>query len=551
MLRGTSSTVALAIGLAALPGHVRAQDAADRATSAQVASEREVPAEEVKPRPQVQIEQAAPVQSAEDGPGLFVGAITVSGLQALTPADFADIIAQRIGRTLSPKDLAALTDAVSRRIRERGYPLGIARIAPQRLSNGVLVVEVNEGTIDEIRLEGPANASVQAALAPLRNGQPASLEEVERRLLLAGDIDGVRIQSSRFLREGDKGVLLVRLTYDAVRGYANLSNQGTKPVGPEQARLQLDVNGLLASDDSLTLSYSATPFEPDELQFGFARYEKRISPSGTELTISGSGSVARPGSYLEPLDIKNRSWFVALGMLQPLVRQRKASYWLEGELGLRDLAQWRGGVRTRRDRLAVGRLTLYGYRNFAGGRLRTSATLSHGFGMLGATEPGDLLASRRDADGTFTAVNAWADWTSELGGNFSLRLAAQGQMASQPLLISEELGLGGTNFLRGYDWGERTGDEGVMGVAELRWSLKDLFDIVKRAQVYAFVDGGTVSNRNDGFGGGSLASTGGGLRLDITARLGLNLEVGVPITGTRYDTGDRTPKFNFSVARSF
>lgn len=198
-------------------------------------------------------------------------------------------------------------------------------------------------------------------------------------------------------------------------------------------------------------------------------------------------------------------------------------------------------MRTRRDQLAVGRVTLHGYRNLASGRLRTSVTLSRGLGILGATESGDPLASRRDADGTFTTVNAWADWTSNLGGNFSLRLAAQGQLASQPLLISEEAGLGGTNFLRGYDWGERTGDEGAMGMAELRYSLKKPFDLLKQAQLYVFVDGGTVSNHEVGFGGGSLSSAGGGMRLDITSRLGLTFEVAVPLTGPRYDTGDLMP----------
>ena len=545
------SKIALAAILASSAGILHAQDAADRATSAQVASEREVPVEDAKPRQRVEVDiQPSAVLNAP-GAGLFVGAITLSGLTALHPADFADLIAERIGRTLSSQELSALADAVSARMRARGYPLGLARIEPQRLANGVLIVHVNEGTIDEVRFDGARHYGVARALAPLQSGLPVTLAEVERRLLLAGDIDGVRIQQSRFVREGEKGILLVRVSHARVRGFAGLSNQGTMPVGPDQVRLQAEFNGVLTSDDSLTLSYSATPFEPGELQFGFARYEKRISPGGTELSLSGSASTGRPGAYLEALNIRNRSWFVAAGALQPLVRRRKASYWLEGELGIRNLAQWRGSMRTRQDRLAVGRLTVYGYTDFAGGRLRTSATFSQGLGIFDATRAGDALASRRDADGTFSAMNLWADWTSELGSNFSLRMAAQGQVSSQPLLISEELGLGGTSFLRGYDWGERTGDEGAIGMAELRYSLKDPLQLINRAQVYAFIDAGTLSNRATGFGGGSLASTGGGVRLDITLRLGLNLEVAVPISGPRYDTSDRMPKVNFSIARSF
>ena len=551
MLRGIGSTIAAAASLTAGGGVAQAQDAADKATSAQVASERDIPVDHSKPHSGVQIEAPEAAAPVPDGPGVFVGAVTLSGLQALTPADFADIIAARIGRTLAPEDLAMLANAVSERIRARGYPMGIAWIDAQRVTNGVLVVRVDEGRIDEIRLEGSPNAAVRDALMPLQNGMPVRLGDIERRLLLAGDIDGVRVQSSRFFREGDRGVLLVNTSHDRLAGHFVASNQGTKPIGPEQARFQVNVNGLLASDDSLALGYSTAPFEPSELQFGFVRYEKRISPSGTELAVSGSASVTHPGAYLDALDIKNRSWYVSVSGLQPLLRRKGASYWLEGEFALRNLTQWRSGVRTRRDQIAIGRLTLYGYRNFAGGRLRTSATLSQGLGILDSTKAGDPLASRRDADGTFTALNAWTDWTADLGSNLSMRVAAQGQLASQPLLISEEAGLGGTNFLRGYDWGERTGDEGLMGMAELRYSFNRPFNLIKRAQLYAFVDGGTVSNQENGFGSGALASTGGGVRLDITAKLGLSLELAVPLTGPRYDTGNRAPKVNFSFARSF
>jgi len=543
--------MAAAAALAAGCDVAQAQDAADKATSAQVASERELAEEPVKPRSRVEVDAPSPAARIAEGLGVFVGAMTLPGLQALTPADFADIIVARIGRTLTPEDLAALANAVSERIRARGYPMGIAWIDAQRVTNGVLVIRVDEGRIDEIRLDGSDNVAVRDSLAPLRNGKPVRLGDIERRLLLAGDIDGIRIQSSRFFREGDRGILLVKLSHDRVAGHFVASNQGTKPIGPEQARLQVNVNGLIASDDSLALGYSTAPFEPSELQFGFVRYEKRISPSGAELAVSGSASITHPGAYLNAIDIKNRSWHVGVSGLQPLLRRKAASYWLEGEFALRNLAQWRSRVRTRRDQIAIGRMTLYGYRNFAGGRLRTSATLSRGLGILDATKAGDPLASRRDSDGTFTALNAWTDWTSGLVGKLSLRVAAQGQLASQPLLISEEAGLGGTNFLRGYDWGERTGDEGVMGMAELRYSFDRPFNIMKRAQFYAFVDGGTVSNQDDGFGGGSLASTGGGVRLDITSRLGFSLELAVPLTGPRYDTANRTPKVNFSLARSF
>jgi hemolysin activation/secretion protein len=541
----------LLVGTALPSTQAIAQRAAAGADATLIATDRQKVAE---PDHQATIPvemDAPPIQTGLPAAAVFVGAVTIVGLHALAPADFADIVAKRIGQALSPDDLSALAGALSERMHERGFTFASAWIAPQRLANGVLVVTVDEGRIDELRFDGAVPPSVRRTLAPLVDGKPARLAEVERRLLIAGDVDGVRIRSSRYLREGDKGVLLVRVTRDRASARAILSNEGTRPIGPVEARVEADFNGLVSSDDTLTLTYATTPAQPRELQFGYVRYARRINSAGTEAGVAGSISVTQPGAYLASLDLRNRSWYAGANILQPLLRRRRASFWLEGEFGVRNLAQWRSDSLVRRDQVAAARVTLYGNSKFVGGRVRVSATLSQGLGILGATSAGDPLASRSDADGTFTTLNLWSDWTTDLAHKLSLRLAMQGQLASQPLLISEQTSLGGTGFLRGYDWGERTGDEGVMGMAELRYLVDHPFGPVKRTQLYLYVDGGNVSNLNGGFGGGSLASAGGGMRVDITPTMGATFEVAVPLTGPRYDTDDATPKFNFGLVRSF
>jgi hemolysin activation/secretion protein len=540
---------AFAVSLFILSTPAAAQVALDRVQpEGHVPAEPEAPVKSTPPPIEV---QAEPVENRTSGESILVGAVTLKGLQVLQPADFADVITPRLGQVIDDAGLRALAGAIAERARSRGFAFATAWIEPQHLSNGVLTVRVDEGRIDEVRLNGPDVRAVRAALAPLIDGAPVRLADVERRLLLAGDIDGVRIRNSRYIREKERGVLIVELARDTIAGSVALSNEGTRPLGPAQVRVEADVNGLLGDDDSLILTYTGTPLDPGELNFGYARYAKRVSANGTELTLTGSYSEAHPGAYLSDLELRSRSRYVAAGVLQPLWRRRSASLWLEGELGLRDLDQWESGAPVRADRLTVLRATLYGYANFAGGRLRGSVTVSQGLGILGATQSGDPLASRFDADGTFTTVYAWSDWTRSLGGPVSVRLAAQAQLATQPLLITEETSLGGTAFLRGYDWSERSGDEGISGLAELRYDWKQPFHLFANAQLYGFVDGGEVSNLGSNFGSGSLASTGGGVRADLGHSLGASFEVAVPLTGPRYDTGDEAPKINLRVGKSF
>lgn len=543
----------LLVGLLFPAGLACAQTAPDAVDPSLITGERPAPRQRdplTTPKTAIEVEPASNGVEAS-GPEVFVGAITISGLQRLTPADFSDIVAVNIGRTLSAKDLANLASALADRARSRGYVFATAAIQPQHIKAGMLDVVVIEGGIDELRFDGPALASVKADLAPLIGSGPVLMRDLERRLLLAGDNAGVRIRSSKYVRQGRRGILVVQASRDPISARATLSNQGTRTIGPVQLRIEADLNGLIDSRDRLSVTYSTTPVNPSELQFGRIRYAHDLGSAGTELALSATRSATRPGSYLAPFAFRTRAWSVAASLTQPLLRQRNASFWLEGELGLRTFVQWRSETRIRRDRLSTARLMLYGNAKVAGGRWRMSGGLTQGLGVLGATRLDDPLASRSDSHGVFTAFSGWSDWTTELGDGVSLRLAAQGQLALTALPISEETTLGGTGFLRGYDWGERSGDQGAAGLAELRYLIDNPLGLVRRAQVYAYADGGVVSNLEDGNGGGSLASAGGGMRVDLSSNMGATFEVAVPLSGSRYDTGNAAPKINLGLIRSF
>ncbi|MFN3864749.1 MAG: ShlB/FhaC/HecB family hemolysin secretion/activation protein [Erythrobacter sp.] len=169
----------------------------------------------------------------------------------------------------------------------------------------------------------------------------------------------------------------------------------------------------------------------------------------------------------------------------------------------------------------------------------------------GSSVLGDPLASRGDAGPGFTTLSRWLNWRRTLAARVSLSLAASGQLSSDPLLIGENFALGGNAFLCGYDYGQAIGDQGIAGVGELRYDWPTALGAVEHLQLYAFADGGVVTNLAGGGGGTSLASGGGGLRADVTRTFDFDLEVAVPLTGARYDTGDKRPRINVRVSQSF
>lgn len=536
---------------AALPtAQLAAQDTLDQVDPARIEREVREPRTKGSPiRPTIHRAAARPATAIE---GEYrINAVILDGLSALALADFADIIEEHSGRVLSGSELAGLSNALAARARDEGYVFATAVIVPQSLQMGVVRVAMDEGAIDEVRLDGDGDPAVAAMLQPLADGRPVTLSRLERQLLLADDLGGVRIRSSRFVRDGARGILEVTARREDATGRVELTNDGSKPVGPLRARIDADFNGLISPFDEVDLTFSTNPVQPDELQFASARYTITFGPDGTELAVYGSYSATRPGAFLADRDIFGRSTRIGARLSHPVLRSRSASLWVEAALEYRELRQERFDALARRDRIPVARLGLFGIRDWDEGRLRGRITVSQGIAALGATPAGDPLATRLDAQPDFTTVSAWAELDQSLGGGLSIALAGRGQISSEPLLIAEDIGLGGPRFLRGYNFSERTGDEGVMGYGEVRYAWRDALGLFRRMQLYGYADGGVVGNLEGGRGSGSLASAGGGVRTDVTRDLDLDIELAIPLTGPRLDSNEETPRLNISVSQSF
>ncbi len=478
------------------------------------------------------------------------GAIRVEGARVLPAGAFAAVVQSYVGRILSPDDLRALASDVANVARDAGFGLATAWIPEQRVANGVLRVALDEGTISEIEIDGGAGAAVRPYLTPLTSGGPVPTAELERRLMLAADVPGVRLGKARLDRRSGRNVLVLKAYRDQVQGRAFIDNWGSSAVGPVRARLSVDFNGLLTDDDRLTIAGVVTPLEPKEFGLLRAAYSKQIGTEGTELTLGGYFANSEPGGVLAGRDVKGRSLGVEAGLSHPFVRARSASLWGGLHLSVRDSSQSRRGVKVRDDRLSTLTASTFATRQLEGGRIRARIAAVQGLALFDATRPNDPLASRRDADGTFSKLEAWGDYEQRLGLGFSFLMQAEGQVAAGPLLASEEMGLGGRSFGRAWDYREFSGDKGVAASVELRFDVEGMPRPLTGAQLYGYADAGSVANYRGGFGGGSLVSAGGGLRLWL-GRAEAGIELGLPLSDGADPLAGQDPRISFTVGSRF
>jgi hemolysin activation/secretion protein len=176
--------------------------------------------------------------------------------------------------------------------------------------------------------------------------------------------------------------------------------------------------------------------------------------------------------------------------------------------------------------------------------------------VLGAMDNGAALTTRQGADNRFTKGTLAAGRVQSLGHDALLLLKGSGQITTGPVVVIEQMLLGGPDSVRGYQLGERFVDEGYAVTAEARVPL--LPSLLSALQGAIFVDhgGGRLRNPQPGErASSSLTGTGLGIQTELPYySMRLRADVGFPLGpkpsgGTV--AGDRSPIFYLQATSRF
>ena len=488
-------------------------------------------------------------RQSSDSSSITIGAVSVNSANQISGDILASSYEKFIGQTASQDMLRDLATAISEAARNRGYIFASAQVPSQSVKIGVVEVLLDPGAIDEVRIIGSKNSRLRTILNRLEC-KAALSHVVERQLLLAGDLPGIKLLNSKYVHEDGKGVLVVTVREDKSKGYIALDNYGPETLGPVRARLNLDLTGLLTDSDVLTTNVISSALQPKELTYINTRFAMTLGNGSTVAGISGAAGRTRSGGNLANFNLTGRNRYASLFSSHALKRSNDFNLWLNAELAYLDVEQSRDGILFQDEQIATAALNFSGNYDLGFGRVYGGVGVTQGLGILGASQRGDPLNSRENGGGEFTKANFWINSILSMGDGFGMRLAGNAQIASRPLLSPHEISIGGPYFGKGYDFSERFGDEGALGLAELRKEFNDINGWLDWFQLYAFVDGGYVSNIGTGFGEGTLASAGGGLRSQI-GKIDVGIEAAAPLNSNRFESDDRSPRINVQVGLRF
>ncbi|MET3602067.1 ShlB/FhaC/HecB family hemolysin secretion/activation protein [Martelella mangrovi] len=402
----------------------------------------------------------------------------LAGETARIEAEFAD-------KRVSAADLFQAANELELAYIRAGYPLVRVSLPPQTIEDGQeLKLVVSSGYVEGVDASAlPQNVErrVDAVMAPLVDAENPSDKEIERRLLLAGDTPGLDMKST--LRRGDTpGGTLIEISgrYDPVTGFIGVANDLTEELGDYSLSAGVNFNNLLGLGEVGYLQIGGWPGfsegnffseDPRNRQI-VAGFTLPIGTDGVWLNVEGVDSRTRSETGLG-YDLPDHYQRLSTNIGYDWLRNRAANASTTISFDVIDEEQtFRApGLTTpfTLDRLRVIRLTQSGdYVFTSGATVAGSATLSLGLDGLGAYQPTVALPMSRDgAEPDFQKLTAEGSYLQPLGELFNLSLTAKAQTSfGQPLASSEQMGLGGLNWVSAYMVSEIEADSGAAMRAE-------------------------------------------------------------------------------------
>ncbi|WP_181182242.1 MULTISPECIES: ShlB/FhaC/HecB family hemolysin secretion/activation protein [unclassified Mesorhizobium] len=472
-----------------------------------------------------------------------VKSVEVRGSTIYRPEQFDQITGSLAGHAVNLQTIFDAAGRLTAKYGDDGYVFSRVIVPPQSLDpdGAQIVLQVVEGYVDKV--EWPADLGsaykslFDAYSAKITAKRPTNIKTVERYLLLANDLPGVTVRSKFQASTDNSGAttLKVETDYKPYGVEGRLDNRGTTGRGPWQYLTSVEGNNLLGMRERLGFTYAGA-FQSDELRYFAGSINVVLNEEGLTSFSGLSYSNGDPGIFeLRQLGYGGQSFNFETGLSYPLIRSRDENFVLSGSFFVEDA---KGDTDTQlisRDRIRGIRLKAdYDLADELGGISQIRLTFSQGIAGLGATENGNPYASRSSGRVDFSSLELYLSRVQHLGHGFSLFGALDASYAFNPLLAAEECSYGGRFIGRGFDPSELTGDRCVIALAEARYDLPVNSQTISSAQLYNFVDFGTVHRIEPAAGEGRNdegASAGVGLRANLMNHLNVDVSAAKPIEG--------------------
>ena len=487
----------------------------------------------------------------------------VVGNSLLSQETINTAVAPAIGPDKVYGDIQKALEALELAYRKLGYSAVQVHIPEQELTQGVVRIDVAESKLNNIVVSGNQyfdEANIRASLRPLKTGVPPNLSALSEAIQLANDNPSkqVEVTLANGEEEGQVNAKIVVTDSSPFHVSTTIDNSGTRASGRLRTGIALQHANLFGQDHVGTLAYTTSPDRPDNVNVDLFSVGYRIplyalgdsidliygkssvntpgaSPTlGGSLGIIGKGTVAglrwnhffaRQGNLTSKLVysidrkfINSRCAFngIDIRIDVPTPDISACVPYTVMPLGLTYSVRQQNPGQVVDINIGVSR-------NLPTGRVYTNVTgRSDRYSYL---TPGN-----RDTSDGFMTLHGGASLFKALENDWQMHLSGSAQLASDPLLSSEQFGLVGANAVRGFSERAVSADGGTIASAELYTpDLAKKIGIPGTLRFLSFYDIGRGYNRDTGKGATpahvSVASAGLGARYSFDKNIDFRADV--------------------------
>ena len=526
----------------------------------------------------------------EEGPRVLVKAFKLQGAvdrpkHHVRVADAQAILdaarAAQPSQGFSINQLQEVAKKVATYYDEHGYILAQAFIPAQKVADGVVVVQVLEGKLASVRVEGNKKYPASTLKRPFKSliGAPVDKDSIESALLTLTNYPG--ITAFGVLGAGtDVGTTDLTLRVQSEERFrieTVLDNYGTQFAGQDRVQLTLTINDPLHMADRLKLTglyATGSSSGASHGAYGGVDYEIPVFSPNDSLHVvhlTNQYDVGAAAASVTTGKSNGKTRVDELGYRHDFARTRLGSASIGVAFNVKSATFDSPPSVVYDDKLTTARIDAQWER--VDTRFRGVDTVlfsyTHGFngllGALGAYDPAAAATSRSSrlgASGEFNKFNLQMQRLQRLTQYTSLVLRVDGQYTHDPLVSLEQFSLGGPDSVRAYSVSETLAEKG--GVASLEFVMgapgfasrpapgsRTWGDILQFSLFVDYANGDLnaplVASQNSSV---ALSGAGGAIQFSLPGRVFARVDVSTHLTD-RTPTNGHSPQCYFRLGTSF
>lgn len=492
-----------------------------------------------QPKARIGVEDRTPTyrQDGDDAQFTIENFIMEAPDLFLNKEELTRILEEGMGEQRTMTQLRRTVDELTSYCRTHGYPAAAVYLPPQDSPDGIVVLRVLPGRYDEIVLENNSRLKDSVArgiIAGLKADDIITTEKLETALYSVSDATGARavgVLSPGAAFGTSKLTVRVEDSKESNTVFY-VENYGSPSTGRYRYGLQETLYNPSGTGDKVSLG---TLISNGSLRNFYANYETVVGHGGSTFGVGISRMNYQVGGELSKIGAEGNSLTLTLFGQVPLFHLTDRSLLFRYGYNYRNLNDDITGFDLKGKKHTHSVYAgLVGMQQLQGGMaLNYNANLTVGKLSFDSDYSRVLGSLNHTKEGTYVKLEADGTAVQRLGNMTDFLVKVSGQLASRNLDSSEEFYLGGPNGVRAYAQGEGSGDEGILGTAELRYhtplrglTFSSFFDIgtVRMSKGYELTDNYATLR---GWGLAAAYSNPGEwfARVDYARRIGLDSTV--------------------------